>query len=125
MPLYEAVCRHCGKYEPYYRKLERYLDTPQCCNEPMQKVIHHPPMAIPEITPYQSPITGSWVDSRQQRREDFARNQCRPWEGIEQERKEASRRVQYENQAMNQRIFKAVENDLREMPINKKANLLY
>lgn len=33
----------------------------------------------PEITPYQSPVDGTWIDSRAQRTEDLKRNGCQEW----------------------------------------------
>ena len=54
------------------------------------------PMVIPDLPGYQSPVTGLWVEGRKQRREDLKRTNSRPFEGIEQERKEAQRRVAYQ-----------------------------
>jgi hypothetical protein len=41
---------------------------------------------------YQSPITGQWIDTPSQRREDMKRSGSRPWEGRDQELKEAQKR---------------------------------
>lgn len=41
---------------------------------------------------YQSPITGKWIDTPSQRRDDLKRSGSRPWEGMEQEKKEAQRK---------------------------------
>lgn len=43
---------------------------------------------------YQSPVTGKWIDSPSARRDDLKRTGSRPWEGREQETKEAARRAQ-------------------------------
>lgn len=43
---------------------------------------------------YQSPIDGRWIDTPSQRRDDLARNGCRPWEGMESEKREAEKRKQ-------------------------------
>lgn len=63
-----------------------------------QKIMMH---AVPQrsasvyvMPSYQSPITGKWIDTPSQRRDDLARNNCRPWEGLEQEKKEAAIREQ-------------------------------
>lgn len=42
---------------------------------------------------YQSPVTGKWIDSPSQRRDDLARTNSRPWEGRQSEQKEADRRT--------------------------------
>lgn len=44
-----------------------------------------------DLPGYDSPVTGEWVEGRRQRREDLKRTGCRPYEGREQEEKEAKR----------------------------------
>jgi hypothetical protein len=46
---------------------------------------------IGDLPGYDSPIDGKWVEGRKARREDLKRTGCRPWEGLEQEKKEAAR----------------------------------
>lgn len=58
----------------------------------------------PDLPGYQSPVTGLWVDGRKQRREDLKRTGSRPWEGREQEQKEADRRRAYAEQANDRRL---------------------
>ena len=53
------------------------------------------PMVMGDLPGYLSQ-SGVWVEGRAQRREDLKRSGCRPWEGLEQERKEAARHQQYE-----------------------------
>lgn len=55
---------------------------------------------------YQSPINGKWIDTPSQRRDDMARNNARPWEGMEAEKKVAMQRKQAEEKAND----KALEN---------------
>jgi hypothetical protein len=45
----------------------------------------------PDLPGYQSPVTGQWIEGRRARREDLLRTNSRPWEGMEQEQKEAAR----------------------------------
>lgn len=47
----------------------------------------------PDLPGYESPVTGKWVEGRKARREDLLRTGSRPWEGMAEERKEASRRA--------------------------------
>jgi hypothetical protein len=49
-----------------------------------------------DLPGYQSPVSGLWVEGRKARREDLKRTGSRPYEGFEQEKKEAER-VQREN----------------------------
>lgn len=66
------------------------------------------PMVYGDLPSYQSPIDGRWIDGRVARREDLARNNCRPWEGMEQERKEASRRQEYERQHQDRKLDETI-----------------
>lgn len=54
-----------------------------------------PPTLAPavwdDLPAYESPIDGRVVDGRRQRRDDLARSGCRPYEGREQEVKEAAK----------------------------------
>lgn len=55
------------------------------------------PAVFGDLPGYQSPVTGLWVEGRRARREDLKRTGCRPYEGFEQEKKEADK-VQRENE---------------------------
>lgn len=58
----------------------------------------------PDLPGYTSPVTGLWVEGRKARREDLKRTGSRPWEGREQEQKEADRRRAYVEQANERRL---------------------
>ena len=49
------------------------------------------PIIWNDLPAYESPIDGRPVEGRRQRRNDLARSGCRPYEGREQEVKEAQR----------------------------------
>lgn len=49
------------------------------------------PVIWDDLPAYESPIDGRPVDGRKQRRNDLARSNCRPYEGREQESKQAAR----------------------------------
>lgn len=49
------------------------------------------PYIQPDLPAYTSPIDGRVVDGRRQRREDLLRSNSRPYEGREQEAKEAAK----------------------------------
>ena len=53
------------------------------------------PVVWKDLPGYDSPVTGQWVEGRKARREDLKRTQSRPYEGREQEAKEAQRRQSY------------------------------
>lgn len=56
---------------------------------------HRPLQSTPyvqaDIPDYVSPASGKLVSGRKQRREDMKRTGSRPWEGIEQEKREAAK----------------------------------
>ena len=109
MPIYESVCRKCGKYHEYIRPLSKYDDTPECCGVKTEKRIFSAPFGVVDIPAYQSPVTGRWINSRVERNEDLKRNGCRPWEGLEQEKKEAERQKAYQEQKEDAKLTQAVE----------------
>lgn len=49
------------------------------------------PVVWDDLPGYTSPVTGLWVEGRKARREDLRRHNCRPYEGREQETKEAAK----------------------------------
>lgn len=62
------------------------------------------PLVFGDLPSYQSPIDGRWIDGRVARKEDMLRNNCRPWEGMTQEKKEAARRETYRQEHMDRRL---------------------
>lgn len=73
------------------------------------------PLVIGDLPSYQSPIDGRWIDGRAARREDMARNNCRPWEGMAQERKEAARQQSYAEQRQDARTTAVIERSLMQI----------
>jgi hypothetical protein len=60
-----------------------------------------------DLPGYESPVTGKWIEGRAARREDLARTGCRPYEGRDQEVKEAARHRAYAEQKFEQRLDEA------------------
>ena len=87
-------------------------------------VTNEGPMVIGDIPAYQSPIDGHWVESRAQRREDLKRNGCRPYEGLEQEKKEAARIQQYQTQQMDARLERSAGEVLAAFKNDSRWNVL-
>lgn len=73
------------------------------------------PFVMGDLPSYQSPIDNRWIDGRAARREDMARNNCRPWEGMAQERKEAARRAEYQSQQVDRQLSAVVERSLMQI----------
>jgi hypothetical protein len=103
MPIYEARCETCGRHEDYHRPVANYMDTPMCCGQKMQKVLSAPSFIV-DIPAYVSPVSGKVINSRAQRRDDLERANARPWEGFEQEQKEAKRRESYDEAKQDKKL---------------------
>lgn len=77
------------------RKTYRWIDGVMTLVAVNGQYIHQEarkaPDVIPDIPGYESPVTGKWIEGRKARREDLKRSGSRPWEGLEQERKEAAK----------------------------------
>ena len=78
---------------------------------------------IGDLPGYQSPTSGVWVEGRAARREDMKRAGCRPWEGMEQEKKEAVRQRQYVEQHLETRLHENVMRSYHELPPEKRRIL--
>lgn len=72
----------------------KYYDDPEAGWQAKLEMHAYPQRsaAVYVMPAYQSPVTNRWIDTPAQRRDDLARNGCRPWEGMEAEKKEAKRR---------------------------------
>jgi hypothetical protein len=76
-----------------------------------------------EIPEYVSPVTGKVISGRVQRREDMASAGARPWEGKDQEVKEAKRRQAYIDQAADQRLEAAARKAWHSLNPDKRKHL--
>lgn len=123
MPVYEARCKECGKIQDYYQSAANRHDTPFCCGFQTEKVILTPPMGYCENIHYQSPISGRPITTKQERIEDLKRSNSRPWEGLEQEQKEAARRAAYDEQKADAAIEKSVVEAWQTLTPEKQAVL--
>lgn len=123
MPLYEALCQKCGRQHEYYAMAANCYDTPVCCGQPAQKVILSAPMGYVQNIAYTSPIDGRPITTTHARRDDLARNGCRPWEGMEQEQKEAKRRQQYIEQKQDAKLDAAVQTAWHQLAPEKRQAL--
>jgi hypothetical protein len=78
---------------------------------------------IPDLPDYQSPVDDRIVHGRSGRREDLKRTQSRPWEGREQEEKEASRARQYDEQKLDRRIDESAQHAYAQLHPDKRRLL--
>lgn len=81
------------------------------------------PMIFGDIPGYLSEGTGLWVEGRAARREDLKRSGCRPWEGLEQEKKEAARQEAYREQKLDASLTKTASEAFYQLSPSKRAIL--
>lgn len=105
--IYESRCNSCGKLYEYIKPASQYLDSPFCCGERTEKVILNAPMGHVVNIHYTSPIDGKPITTKQARIDDLKRNNCRPWEGLEQEKKVAQERKKYEEKIEDKKLESA------------------
>lgn len=88
---------------------------------------HQAPDLMLDIQPweaYESPASGKMITSRKERREDMARTNSRPWEGLSVEKQEAQRRKQYEEQRNDARLHEAASRAFYQMDPRKRRELM-
>ena len=78
------------------------------------------PLIVGDLPGYLSEGTGLWVEGRAARREDLKRSGCRPWEGLEQERKEAARRDRYAEEKLDASLTKTASETFYQLPPSKR-----
>jgi hypothetical protein len=74
------------------------------------------PVVWDDLPAYESPIDGRVIEGRRQRRNDLARSNCRPYEGKEQELKEARRRLVEQDRREDQLAEKMAHRAWAEAP---------
>jgi len=112
MPLYTFVCREGHRDQIFAKIADRDSPRTCLCGGPLTRIIEAPSIR-PDIPAYQSPVTGEWVNSRAQRREDLLRTGSMEWEpGLRQEL--AKRRAEKFEEALKP-FEKGVEDVARAM----------
>lgn len=87
---------------------------------------HQAPDLMLDIQPweaYESPASGKMITSRKERREDMARTNSRPWEGLAVEKQEAARQRAYQEQRSDARLHEAVARSFYQMDPKKRREL--
>jgi len=120
MPIYEYRCPFCLKVEDHYRSVEGRTDAPECHRRPMERLISAP-MVVPDLPGYQSPVDGRWIEGRNARREDLARNNCVPYEPSM--KADQARRLAASNAAIDAKVDAHVESEISRMPARKRELL--
>lgn len=92
------------------------------CGEKMQRIVEAPAVQV-DIGGYQSPIDGRWIEGKAARREDLKRNNCRPWEGMESEKKAAIERSKAADKDYEKGVEAAVYNTFNNMSAENQRAL--
>lgn len=127
MPIYEAICLHCGKYHEYIRPVDQCLETPECCGAKTDKRILTKPMAAMDMQPweaFESPATGKIITSKKERAADMRASGCRDWEGMESEKQHAQRLKQYQEEEDDKKLDAVVRTAWAQLSPAKKAQAL-
>lgn len=121
MPTYEYRCGAGHKFDRVLRLSE--YDTPQTCEcgETATRLISTPMFSV-DIPAYQSPVTGQWINSRAERREDLKRTGCVEYEPSMKEYAERAR--QREDVELEKAMEQTVEAEIHAMPARKREKLI-
>lgn len=121
--LYRAIyAPGVGKVVEYERGELKWVHPDYDSSGHEKKESHY---VMGDLPGYESPATGNWIEGRAARRDDFARSGCRPYEGREQELKEAARRASYDEQKSDARLHEAASRAFYQMPESKRRTLSY
>lgn len=122
MPMYDFKCPDCGNTETVFRHIDNRSHAPECCGLKMDRIMSAP-MVQADTPSYQSPIDGRWIDGKRQRQEDMKRNKCRPWEGMENEKKHAENVRADSEKKLDKALTDGAINVLNNMSADKRRVL--
>lgn len=129
MPTYEIECRACGKPDEFSSTIDERDKTPNCseCGAVTKRLIS----AVQGFVQfpaaggkgYVSQTSGKYIDTARARRDDLKRTGCRPYEGFEQESKQAAKDRAHEEKKSDERLHDSVAKAYHELPPEKRAVL--
>lgn len=120
MPLYDFKCSEGHRFERFV-PLEKFEETQECaCGAPSQRLISAPMFNV-DATGYNCPITGDWIGSKHQHRENLAKHGCRVLETGETSAAAAYRAK--EDAKLDKLIEDHVEREFEAFPSEKKEQL--
>ena len=122
MPIYIWECRKCGRRDEGFRTVDERHDSEWCHGARMSIVICAPAVQA-DLPGYVSPATGKWIEGRAARREDLKASGCRPWEGLAEEKREASKRAHEIEAKADRELDAAARRALAELPPAKRRIL--
>ena len=76
MPIYEFKCSECESYIDKFLPLSDYMNVPECCDRPMNRVLSAPAAIIQDNTCYRSQLNGQMITSRRQHKMHLKEHGC-------------------------------------------------
>jgi predicted nucleic acid-binding Zn ribbon protein len=123
MPVYTYGCKKCDREVDVYNTIANiHRKAPKCCKARMYVVIKAA-FVRDDIPGYVSPATGKYISTKSARRDDLKRSNSRPWEGYEQEMKEAARKRKYTEQKQDAKLEEATRYAWHQLPPSKRKEL--
>lgn len=120
MPLYDLKCLAGHRSERHIPLSEFDAEIFCACGEKAFRMISRP-MFMVDHTGYNCPITGAWIGSKREHRENLARNDCRVLETGEKE--ETLRRRAAEEAEFEKKLDETVERTFDSWDSGKKESL--
>lgn len=120
MPLYDFACPQGHRFERFV-PLVNFSEEQKCsCGEVANRLISAPMFSVENVG-YDCPITGKWIGSKAEHRENLAQHGCRVLETGEKEAVVARRKA--EDDAFDKAVEATVEKEIEAMPSDKRERL--
>jgi putative FmdB family regulatory protein len=120
MPLYDCLCSQGHKFERFIKLADFEAPIICDCHATARRVISAPLFTV-DNTDYTCPVTGKWIGSRGEHRENLQRQGCRVLEPGETAL--SQRRKQEAEEAFDRRIEDTVEREIESYSSAKKEQL--
>jgi hypothetical protein len=115
MPVFDYLCP-CGKKFERFLKAANVAEQQYCeCGKTAEKQLSCCNVYV--MQSYQSPVTGQWIDSPNQRKKDLAESGSRPWEGKEIETQMAQGREKEFDSMLDKSAEKAATTAFHDLPL--------
>lgn len=121
MPLYDIQCSRSGETFERFIPLANFEESITCaCHSPARRLISTPLFTV-DHTGYDCPVTGKWVGSKSEHRENLRQTGCRVLESGETEA--AKRRAAESEAEFDRKIEDTVEREIESYSSDKKEQL--
>lgn len=129
MPTYDTECKKCGANGEHVSTIADRDDTPPCkCGGKTVRVILTAPKGYVDFPAasgmeYVSPTSGKRIGSKRERVEDMKRTGSRPYEGREQEEKQARRYRDECEKKSDAALLETAKEVYQQLPLSKRQEL--